>query len=270
MTDEEIFEALAEVVENPSPDPVMSEVLGIASSLEDFTTAFDFDLPPFASFYLSTGPVLGGEVAGYISEALATYLPDWEVPVSPDRLGLLLRLQASLRRTGQRHVADALGFETLGPWLGLYGRALARYGPMGLRPVGSLLGELAGELSEGWAAGLPHLLAVAPSNERPSSGEELATHLLSPVLSGVVMTRSWLRVRARERNLAMRIGGRGFAFRSLVAAHPRAAVELLEELVDEQSSWWGGSDAISTWWRGRLDGTRTMLVEIESELPTED
>lgn len=270
MIDPELFDALAEVIENPAPDGELCRALGIATSPEDFTSAFDFDLPPFASFFLSEGPVLGGSVAVYISEVLGTYLPGWEVPPNPDRLSLLLRVQARLRVRGACEVADALGFETLGPWLALYGRALGSYGPHGLRPLGALLCTLADALAGGFAPGLPHLLATIPPQDMPKGLDELATVLLSSGRSGVVLTRSWLHQRARERNVAMRIGGRSFAFRSLLGTTPRTAVAFLDELAAEQSTWWQGSDPISDWWRSRLERTRAIIGEIASELPDDE
>lgn len=270
MSDPELFEALAEVIENPSPDDGVCRALGISSSAEEFTTAFDFDLPPFASFFLSEGPVLGGAVAGYIGEVLATYLAGWEVPANPDRLSLLLRIQARLRASQRDEVADALGFETLAPWLMLYGRALSTYGPQGLRGLGELLCRLAEELGRAWAPGLPHLLETAGTPTVPANLDELATVLLSAGLSGVVLTRSWLHLRARERNLAMRIGGRSFAFRSLLGTAPRSAVGFFSELAHEQQAWWETEDPISRWWRERLRATHSLLAEVACALPPED
>lgn len=270
MIDPELFEALAEVIENPRPREEMCHALGISPSAEDFTTAFDFDLPPFASFFLSDGPVLGGAVAAYIGEVLATYLRAWEVPANPDRLSLLLRLQARLRRSGMEEVADALAFETLAPWMTLYGRALDAYAPSSVRPVGLLLAALADELAPTWAPGLPHLLGSAALPRTPTTRDELATLLLSAGRSGVVMTRSWLHVRARRDDLAMRIGGRSFAFRSLLGAAPRQALAFVDELALEQWAWWQGSDRISRWWRERLEATRRLIAEVVQELPSED
>lgn len=270
MIDPELFDALAEVIENPRPDQEVCRALGISPSVEDFTTAFDFDLPPFASFFLSDGPVLGGPVAGYVGEVLATYLRGWEVPANPDRLSLLLRLQGRLRRSGMEEVADALGFETLAPWLTLYGRALGTYGPPSVRPVGVLLSALADELAPRWAPVLPHLLASAAPPGAPGNRDELATLLLSAGLSGVVLTRSWLHQRARRDNLAMRIGGRSFAFRSLLGSAPQHALAFLDELAHEQSEWWQRADPISRWWCRRLEATRALLAEVARDLPPED
>jgi hypothetical protein len=68
----------------------------------------------------------------------------------------------------------------------------------------------------------------------------------------------------------MRIGGRSFAFRSLLGAAPRQALAFVDELALEQWAWWQGSDRISRWWRERLEATRRLIAEVVQELPSED
>jgi hypothetical protein len=263
----ELARALAEVSEHPDPHPGLVAELGITADRGDFTELFDFELPAFLSYFLSVGPVLGGEPTERTRGFLAAYLPELRAPALCDHVGFLLAVLAEALEQGATGLARALLWEQLAPVWPLYAEAALAYGPRGYTPwaraLAELLATLAGEL--GTPESLPLHLRNAPEPREPTDVEGLLELCLSPVLSGVILTRATIAARARDADLPVRYGGRRFAFRSLLEADPRTAIALVRRLSAQQDRWrlppvFG---AIESWWRGRRARARAILDDVE-------
>lgn len=261
----EILEALAEVVENPDPHPAILEVLDLDWSRDGFTELFDFDLPPFASYYLTIGPVLGGEPVGYLRGLLSTYLRPELQPSQPDSLALLLRLLAILVRQQSRDRAQVIYHEALSPWLETYGRAIASFAPLGFRNIGLLLIEVCQGLNATMPIALspPYLLRTAPEVGEIKDGDSVLDLLLSPVASGLILPRSEL-IRITHRNdSGIRPGGRRFTFQSLLETSPKETLTALLDLATSQLTWYRDEESqIALWWRERLMATQLSITEL--------
>jgi TorA maturation chaperone TorD len=149
----ELFRALAVLCEPPRAETArVAEALGLgrAPAPAEFTEAFVFQLPPYASVYLGAEGMLGGEardrVAGFWRAALGQEVP----PAEPDHLPLMLALYARLaelegaagdapRREGWRAARKAFLWEHLSSWTACYLRKLAEVAPPACRAWGELL-----------------------------------------------------------------------------------------------------------------------------------
>ena len=258
----EILEALAEVIENPDPHPAILEILGLEWTRDGFTELFDFDLPPFASYYLTIGPVLGGAPVDFLRGLLTAYLRPEQQPAQPDSLAFLLRLLALLVHEESWERANAIFYEAMAPWLGTYTRAVATFAPPGLRRIGSLLSEL----HQTWqdesppARALPYLLRHAPPPPATDERKDLVDFLLSPVASGLLLPRSQLIRITHQRELGMRPGGRRFSFESLLDASPEATLAAVLETVEAQLLWYSvRSSSVDQWWGDRLTHTHAVV-----------
>jgi TorA maturation chaperone TorD len=266
----EIIEALAEVIENPDPHPAIVEALGLDWSRDGFTELFDFDLPPYASYYLSVGPVLGGEPVAFLRDLLANYLPPQVQPAQPDSLAFLLRLVSLLERNDSPQRAMAIVYESLSPWIFTYAQAAQRFAPPGLSPIGRVLQEI----YEQWrvelnaASALPYLLRSAPLAAPDTfEAKPLLDYLLSPVMSGLVIPRSELIRSARRHGLGVRPGGRRFSFESLLTTSPSQTLDILLNAVDEQLPWYDEAhDPIACWWSARLKRTASLITDLRAQV----
>ncbi len=267
----EMFRALGALVEAPGPAAApVAEALGLGPLPEAaaYTDLFDFQLYPFASVYLGSEGMLGGEardrIAGFWRALGET------PPVEPDHLAVMLGLYARLGEleaaasepaaAGRwRHARRAFLWEHLASWLPVYLDKLAALAPPAFyRGWGRLLdAALAAEIpAAGPAAGLPLHLREAPGLADPGDGgyEAFADSLLAPVRSGLVLVRSDLERAARELGLAARVGERRYVLRALLgqdpgatlrwlAAEARAAATLHErrhETLGEIARFWAG------------------------------
>ncbi len=261
----ELLDALAEVVENPDPHPAILEVLELEWTRDGFTELFDFDLPPFASYYLTIGPILGGEPVGYLRGLLSAYLRPELQPSQPDSLAFLLRLLALLLRQRSEDRAHVIFYEALSPWLGTYARAIASFAPLGLRRIGLLLDEVYQDWSKTIpsALSLPFLLRSAPEPPKMKDRESLLDSLLSPVGSGLVLPRSELIRITHRHGLGMRPGGRRFSFQSLLDTSPGETLGAILETVAIQLAWYRNLDSpIALWWHQRLAATQSSVTEL--------
>jgi TorA maturation chaperone TorD len=261
----EILEALAEVIENPDPHPDILEVLELVWTRDGFTELFDFDLPPFASYYLTIGPVLGGEPVGYLRGLLSAYLRPELQPSQPDSLSFLLRLLALLLRQQSADRALPIFYEALSPWLGTYARAIASFAPLGFTRIGALLGEV----SQDWSAAmpsafsLPYLLRSAPEPLEMKDRETVIDSLLSPIASGLILPRSELIRITHRHGLGMRPGGRRFSFQSLLDTSPSETLGAILEVIATQMNWYRDIDSpVALWWHRRLASTQSSVIEL--------
>ena len=279
----ELLRALATLAESPSPEHAhLGELLNLPGAPEPaaYTEVFVFNLYPYASVYVGREGMLGGEardrVAGFW-RALGR-VP----PAEPDHLTALLALYATLadheaadpdpaRRLLWRQSRKALLWEHLASWLFAYLDKLGEIAPPFYRAWGALLGEvLAAEVEAvGPQEVLPLHLRVAPalSDPRQDGGAEFAGALLSPVRSGVVLTRADLARAARELDMGLRMGERRFILTSLLS---QDADGMLGWLADEARQWASRHHAredvaggVARFWAGQAEAAAALLGTLQ-------
>ncbi len=281
----ELFRALGALCETPhSAHAPIARALGLQGPADpsDYTEAFVFQLPPYASIYLGADGMLGGEargrVAGFWQAAGITPPPE------PDHLAALLSLYAALdeagehqgepaRRVLRREARGALLWEHLLPWVPVYASKMQEVAPAPFAHWGRLLSEVL--LSE--AARLEgqrklplHLRSAPPFRISDASLEELVNGLLSPVRSGLVVTRHDLARVARDRGLALRMGERRFVLRALLNQDPDAVLGWL----GQQARTWvarhqeleGDTGPIASFWAERAKATAASMTETRATL----
>ena len=228
----ELFRALGALCEIPHPAhaPIARalELQGPADPSE-YTEAFVFQLPPYASIYLGAEGMLGGEAR----ERIAGF---WQAvgftpPPEPDHLAALLSLYAALeeaadregepaRRSLRREAKGALLWEHLLPWAPLYASKMTQQmAPGHFARWAALLSQVL--LNEAALFGghwkLPvHLRSAPPLGDADASLEGLVGALLSPVRSGLILTRHDLARAASDTNLGLRMGERRFALKAML------------------------------------------------------
>lgn len=277
----ELFRALGSLCEPPSP---VSRDLGTALSLpgeatdHDHTDMFLFQLYPYSSVYLGAEGMLGGEardrVAGFW-RALGL-----RPPAEPDHLTALLALYAGLieserdepdeaRRALRRQSRKAFLWEHLLSWVPMYAEKARDVAPAFYAEWADLLVEtLANEVTiVGRQEALPLHLRSAPGLPVPSEDAKLfLSGLLTPVRSGMILTRSDLARAARDLDLGLRIGERRFVLESLLSQDGDAT---LSWLAREASAWavrhsryvhW--FEGISWFWKRRAETAEGLLSEV--------
>jgi hypothetical protein len=271
----DVHARLAALLElGPAPDPT------------EHADLFLFQLPPFASIYLGPEGKLGGEardrVAGF-----------WRAvgqspPPEPDHLGALLGLYAALREAesaesdpAQRALlgegATALLGEHLMPWVGPY---LARVGelaaPFYQRWAGMLLSTLEHEGRQSRLRGrLPLHLREAPPlpDPRVDGGGSFLDGLLTPVSSGLFLTRADLARGAAQARVGVRAGERRYALEAMLS---QDATPVLAWLQSEGRTWAARhlelasvvGEGIASFWSERARTMANMvgeLVEVAGE-----
>ena len=136
----ELIRALAALVEQPSPEHAVLATtldLGEPPTGAEHSELFDFQLYPYASVYLGSEGMLGGEardrIAGFWRALGET------PPTEPDHLAVMLAFWAQLEESESgaveaaaaarwRHVRSAYLFEHLASWLPVYLEKLGRSG----------------------------------------------------------------------------------------------------------------------------------------------
>jgi TorA maturation chaperone TorD len=279
----ELLRALATLAESPGPEHAhLGQLLDLPGTPEPaaYTEVFVFNLYPYASVYVGHEGMLGGEardrVAGFW-RALGR-VP----PAEPDHLTALLALYATLadhevadpdpaRRLLWRQSRKALLWEHLASWLFAYLDKLGEIAPPFYRAWGALLGQaLAAEIEAvGPQEALPLHLRLAPPfpDPRRDGAEEFAGALLSPVRSGVVLTRADLTRAARELEMGLRMGERRFILTSLLG---QDADRTLEWLAVEARRWAsrhraheGMAGDVARFWAGRADAAAALLGALQ-------
>ncbi|MCB1054104.1 MAG: molecular chaperone TorD family protein [Acidobacteria bacterium] len=229
----ELLRALGALTEPPSPaTQPLAEALGLGDPPDATAHAalFTFELYPYASVYLGAEGQLGGEARDRIAgfwRALGL-----EPPTEPDHLATLLALQASLAeleehtagsaRERWRHARRAHLEEHLLSWLPPYLARMLELGDPSYRRWAELLGEtLAVETRALGGTEEPpqslHLRTAPPLRDpRTEGGQSLLEDLLTPVRSGLILTRTDLARAARELGLGLRQGERRYVLQALL------------------------------------------------------
>ena len=278
----DLVRALAVLAEPPGPEQTrLGEVLGLgpAEDPSDYTDVFVLHLYPYASVYVGAEGMLGGEardrVAGF-----------WRAlhrvpPGEPDHLTALLGLYAELaeqednepdppRRLMWRLSRKALLWEHLASWLFPYLDKLREIASPFYRSWGALLADvLVAEIeSVGPMDALPLHLRLAPAlpDPRADGAEAFLQGLLSPVRSGVLLTRADLARAARERALGLRMGERRFILASLFAQDPSGLLEWLAGEARTRAAAHRAHAAaagrVANFWAERAEGTAALLTAV--------
>ena len=304
----EIFRALAVLVESFTGSEVvrLRKLLGFDRMplASEHTETFVFQFYPYASVYLSTEGMLGGEardrIAGFWRALGQT------PPTEPDHLAIMLAAYArlsspenmnsvvsssedlnvitgSLLHTGiaknaRRHEAEqsarkAFLWEHLLSWLPLYLGRVAEVAPPFYRRWAELLTSALLEEAKATCppAALPLHLRAVPyvADPRTSTPDEFLQTLLAPARSGLILVRSDLARAAVSLGAALRAGERKFALKSLLGQDARGTLAwLADEALRQASQHAQHRDtlgAIAEWWSARAGATEKLLRELESE-----
>lgn len=277
----ELLRALAALGAPPGPElaPVAAALeLGELPAARDHTDLFTFQLYPYASVYLGPEGMLGGEardrVAGF-----------WRVlrlvpPSEADHLSALLGLFVWLAEEevagsrAARKARGALAWEHLLPWLPPYLVRVAELSPGFYAAWARLLQEALAASCVDLAvpSQLPLHLRAAPSlpDPRQEGWGALTDALLSPVRSGLILTRQDLADCARETGSGGRMGGRRFMLSSLLTQDQTAT---LRWLASEARLWvgrhrvCGAPPGIAGFWESRAHASAALLVDLARERP---
>jgi hypothetical protein len=278
----ELFRALGALCEPSGPaHQRIIGALGLPGRADpaDHTELFIFQLVPYASVYLGPEGMLGGEAADRVAGF-------WRAlrlapPREPDHLAGLLGLYATLGETedGERDTARrllwqesrrALLWEHLLPWAVPYARAVTTDAPMPYAAWGELLAQvLVAEAASLAPPGTPPLhLRDVPGLPEPGKDPRLLVRaILTPVRSGLLLTRWDLARGARALGLGLRAGERAFALGSLLDQDPVATLGFLAEEAARWAARHRQTEAalgeVGRHWRGRAEVTRALLLELQ-------
>lgn len=244
----ELVRALASLAEPPAPEHGrLAELLGLpteGADDADYTQLFLFELYPYASVYLGSEGLLGGEardrIAGFWRALGETPPPE------PDHLAALLGLYARLielegddddHSSRWAHARHALLGEHLLSWLPVYLKKLVELAPPFYRAWGELLGQALLDATQDLPETdqlplhMPLHLREAAALEHPETlgGEDFLQALLAPVRTGMILTRSDLQRAAAHLDLGSRIGERKFVLKALLSQDAPATLNWLAE-----------------------------------------
>ncbi len=268
----DLFRALGVLCEAPG-----AQSAGVARALgfhtvpapADFTELFMMQLPPYASIYVGPEGKMGGEardrVAGF-----------WRAlglapPAEPDHLAALLGLYASLRLEGphdeqREHARMALLWEHLASWLPRYLVRAGEVAPQPYEPWIALLAEaLQHEMHGMTLPALPLHLRESPPLTSHGDLDAVIEQLLTPVVSGIILTRADLDRAAAELALGVRRGERRFVLRALLAQAPAQVLEwLAQEAMRQRET--NDDHTISHYWASRAEETSRTLQAMQHQL----
>jgi TorA maturation chaperone TorD len=269
----ELVRALGALAEPPNAGTgAVARALEIEATVPDesqYTGLFVLQLAPYASVYVGAEGMIGGEgqdrVAGFW-RALGL-----DPPPEPDHLATLLGLYARLCEAPQpvrARAPKALLWEHLLSWLPAYLDQVEALDPGFYASWARLL--RATLLTEAELQGRPdvlplHLRSALDGVPRPEreGAEAFVAALLTPVRSGMIVTRADLARCARELGLGVRAGERRFALSALIAQEPRATLAWLAE---EAGRWARrhrsrppALSQVSEYWARRAEATASLL-----------
>lgn len=265
----EVFRALGALTDTASP--AVATALGIEGLIDpaDHTEVFTFHALPYASVYLGADGMLGGESADRVAGFWrALGYPDSD---RPDHLAGLLGLYAALgeqeeaegdlpRRIIVRQARLALLWEHLLPWTGLLCDVVRTVGSSPWVRWAELVDKILMGEAEDRPNGLPlHLRSAPPPLDDPLD----VRGLLTPVRTGVIITRVDLARGARSLGLGVRLTGR---VPTLEALFDQARDEMVAWLADHARAWedrhrrrLSALGPIGEFWVGRAASTKSIL-----------
>ncbi len=282
----ELFRALGVLAERPDATHTkIGAIIGLTGIPDPstYTDLFSLQLYPYASVYLGSEGMLGGEardrVAGFW-RAL-NLVP----PAEADHLATLLSLYAELRerteeeaeparRSALDRARRALLWEHLLPWVPLYAHKMQAiaddfYGSWASLLESSLYGEIESDTS---ARSLPlHLREALPlADPRKEGAQSFIAALLAPVRSGLIVVRSDLARAACHLGLGLRQGERRFVLESLFAQDRAGTLAWLATEARATSMQLGNAErlpaAIRHFWKGRSVETARLLAALRETM----
>jgi len=271
----ELLRCLGVLAEPPGTETErIAELLGLPGSPQgwEYNAIFLEQLYPYASVYLDTSGMMGGEAVDRIAgfwRALGE-----PPPPEPDHLGTLLGAYASLseavpegtapeRATAAwEHARAAFLWEHVLSWLPLWLAKLEQIGSPTYVAWGRLLG--AWLTREAKLLQLPeelpaHLRAAPELTPPDDDAEAFIGALLSPVRAGFILTSTDLANLADAAGVALRAGERRYALKALLAQDAAATLAGLAELAAAPPALAG---TIGTHWRQRALRTSSLLREL--------
>ncbi len=285
----ELFRSLGALVEPPSAAAQrVADLLdlGPLPSEAEHTDLFLFQLTPFASVYLGEEGMLGGEALDRIAGFWRVL--QQEPPVEPDHLAVMLAFYARLveeaagseatrARGAWLQARKAFLWEHLLPWLPPYLSKIDDLGPPFYRRWARLLENAL--RSEVGALGAQERLSLhlreAPgvADPRLEGPHGFLGALLSPIRSGMIVTRSDLARAGRRLELGTRAGERRFVLKGLLEQNPAGTLEWLRR---EAIGWAGRhghpdplAPEIADYWRRRAEATADLLADLAKDATLE-
>ena len=237
---------------------------------------FTVNCPPYASLYAGDGQ---GRLAAFWATA------GLDPPAEPDHLAVLLDGYAGLGEAGKDDARRVLFGEFMWPWLPAYLGAVSDLPPGPLTGWAELtLDALRAEreqdrdLDLGPGGPLPWALREAPP---PAGPDGLVAGLLTPLRSGMILTRRAVAAGAEQVGAGPRIGNRRRALGAMLAAEPERAARWLAGEADRwarrhasgqlgtsqggaSQGGSAGSDPVQRWWAERAAGTARLLRGIDA------
>jgi len=279
----ELFRALAVLAEPPTDETVgLADALGIGAlpSADEYTQLFVFELYPYASVYLGPEGMLGGEARDRISgfwRALGQ-----APPAESDHLSVMLAFYARLvdledeesdsrRRLSWRNSRKAFLWEHIVSWLPIYLAKVAEISPPFYKRWGELL--MKALLEEVQTVGTQESLSIHLREQiglidpRNNPVEEFLQSILTPVRSGMILTRSDLTAIARKLELSLRMGERKFILKTLFA---QDASGVLAALANEAEVWterhrsdYAGLRDVARAWEKKATAAAALLADLK-------
>lgn len=270
----ELIRGLGALCERPGPTSgQIADALGLARpDPVEHTDLFVHQLPPYASIYLDDEGKIGGDARDRIAGfwRAMRLVP----PAEPDHLAALLGLWATIteetvrveepeRRRLLAHAAVSLVWEHLASWLPPY---LARVGE--LSESFASWADLVAAVVEDTLDGTPprdlpvHLSVDPPKLQGP---DDLVPYLLTPVRSGLVLTRADLKRAAGDLGLGARIGERAFELEALLDQDGQRVIEWIATEATRQADLHTSASlapAISHVWARRAALTHGVIGDL--------
>lgn len=282
----ELFRALGVLAERPDATHTkIGAIIGLTGIPDPstYTDLFSLQLYPYASVYLGSEGMLGGEardrVAGFW-RAL-NLVP----PAEADHLATLLSLYAELRerteeeaeparRSALDRARRALLWEHLLPWVPLYAHKMQAiaddfYASWARLLEASLYAEIESDTP---VRSLPlHLREALPlADPRSEGARSFIAGLLAPVRSGLIVVRADLARAACALGLGLRQGERRFVLESLFAQDRAGTLAWLEAEARATSMQLGNAErlpgAIRYFWKGRSAETARLLAALRETM----
>jgi Nitrate reductase delta subunit len=261
----ELIRALGAVAGDPADARKVLPALGIEPcDGAAHTEVFVLNCTPYASVYLGGEGGLGGEAADRVAgfwRVLGLEPPARDA----DHLTCLFSLYASLGEADVDHPRQALFWEHLWPWLPGYLGAVGDVGVPALCAWADLTTQALIEERAGRPpAALPLALREAPP---PLTGDEdlsgLLDALVTPVRSGMILTRRALARGAGQAGAGHRIGERRFTLRAMLEQEPERTLRWLADEAERWSARHSASalgDPAHHWWATRASTTANVLT----------
>jgi len=285
----ELLRALGVLAEPPSVEHRrIAQVLELPGTPEpsDYSNIFDLELRPYASIYLGSDGLIGGEAFDRIAGFWRAL--KWDPPSDADHLGSLLGLYATLteaetresdgaRTALLRHSRSVLLWEHLLPWIFPYLHRVVEVSGGVYRAWACLLDDaLHAELIElGDFNTRPPHLSLAPNlpDPRTEGADAFIIGLLAPVRSGMILLPRDLARAADHSGVGVRVGRRRRTLKSLLSEAPKATLEWLAQesksRVPSYEKWLSGCGPIQAFWIDRVTTAADLLTALASEFGSE-